>query len=447
MSEDAAWLRFLPEAIRSRIAGRRVLQAVIGNSGWLFLDKVIRLLSGVVVGVWLARYLGPQQFGELNFAIAFVALFSPLATLGLDAIVVRELIRRPDDRGEILGSAFSLKVLGASTGVVFVLVAIQLLRPADDTMLWMVGIIAVGMIFQTFDVFDFWFQSQVKSKFTVYVKGAAYMTCAIAKVVLILSDAALVAFAWVAMVEIALGGVGLAAIYTQVEQRPPQYRLALWRWPKIRELLGSSWPLFLSGVAVMVYFRIDQVMIAQISGEKEVGLYSAALRLSEVWYTIPTVLVGSATPALIEAHGRSDELYYQRLQRVFTTLARIAYVVAIPVSLLASVLVPLVYGEQFADAAPILTIHIWTALFVFLGIGLGPWMISEGMTRFYLWQTSAGAVANVVLNLFLIPRFGAVGASVATLVSQIVATYLAMSVLPKTRKIFYMETKALLLRG
>jgi PST family polysaccharide transporter len=429
------------------MVGRHNLQAIVGNSSWLFLDKFVRLVAGLTVSVWVARYLGPEQFGRLNFAIAFVALFGPLATLGLDGIVIRELVKRPDERSVILGSVFIMKLLGGFAGVGFVLAAIRLMRPTDMPAQWIVGIIAAGLVFQSFDTFDFWFQSRVRSKFTVYAKGAAFVVCAALKIVFILIGMELLAFAWLALAEIALGGIGLALIYARVERQAAGHPLVLWCWSRMRQLLATSWPMFLSGLAVMVYFRIDQVMLAELSGESEVGLYSAALRLSEIWYAIPAVLVASAMPSLVEAHAKSEDNYYRQLQRLFTNLTRIAYLVAVPMTLFASRLVPWLYGEQFAGAAPTLAIHIWTALFVFLGVAHGPWIINEGMTKFYLLQTTVAAAANVALNIVLIPEFGATGAAAATLVSQILAAYLIMSVSKKTRRIFYMETRALLMRG
>jgi PST family polysaccharide transporter len=442
---DAAWLKFLPALLRSRMVGRHGLQTVIGNSGWLLLDRALRAAVGLIVGVWLARYLGPNQYGQLNFAIAFVALFTPLATLGLDGIVVRDLVRTPDQRGVIVGSALSLKLIGGVAALIFVQAAMWQLRPADAGMRWMVGIIATGLIFQSLDAFDFWFQSLVRSRLTVYAKGAAFLVFAGIKMLLIFSRAELLAFAWATAAEVVLGAVLLALAYARASRENANRPLVLWSWRKMRELLAESWPLLLSGLAVMVYLRIDQVMLAQYRNDREVGIYSAALRLSELWYAIPTILVTSVTPSLVEAH-RASNLYYERLQQLFGTLTRSAYLVAIPVTLVSSQIVYLVYGEQFAAAGPILAIHIWTGLFVFLGVALGPWIINEGLTKFFLAQTLAGAAANVALNVFLIPRFGGVGAASATLVSQMVAAHLALCVFKRTRRIFIMQTKAILLR-
>jgi len=447
MHADAKWLKYLPAPMRGRITGRPELQAILNNSGWLFVDKFLRLLVGVSVGVWLARYLGPLQFGQLNFAVAFVALLGPFAVLGLDGIVVRELVKHPDQRNVILGATLSLKLLGGMAAFTSAQLLIWWLRPDDLLARQMVAILSVGFLFQTADAYDFWFQSQVKSRLTVAIKGSAFVLLSLVKVALIIIDAGLLAFAWASLAELALIGVGLTLVYRTTQRGNPVTGVVLWCWPRMRWLLSQSWALLFSGLAIMIYARIDQIMLAQLVGERELGLYSAALRLSEVWYAIPTIVVASASPALIASYARSSEQYYARLQRLFNNLVGLAYLVAIPMSLLSSILILWLYGPEYAGAGTVLMVHVWTALFVFLGVGLTPWVINEGMTKFYLLQTTAGAVTNTLLNLLLIPKFGAVGASIATLASQAVAAYLMLCTTSKTRKIFYMQNKAFLFRA
>lgn len=444
---DPRWLSYLPSILRNRLSGRYAFQAVIHNSGWLLLDKFLRLVVGISLGVWLARYLGPNLFGQINFAVAFVSLFAPIAMLGLDAIVVRELVRCPEQRDLILGSAFRLKLMGAVIAIILAQVAIRMLRPDDALAKQLISIVSIGLLFQSLDVFEFWFQSQVQAKYAVYVRSSSFLVLSAVKVWLIITEASLIAFIWSYLAETVCAGVGLFIMFRRLEAGPKRKSLALTFSAKMKTFLTQSWPLMLSGLAVMVYFRIDQVMLAQLSSQHEVGLYSAALRISEVWYAIPTVLIASVSPSLIDSHGKSLELYYERLQKLFTLLARIAYAVAIPTTLLATSLVPRLYGHAFDGAGFILTIHIWTALFVFLGIGLSPWIVNEGMTRFYLYQTSVGAVTNVLLNLILIPTYGGIGAAVATLISQMVTAYLMLGFSRKTRRIFLMQTKAIFMRS
>jgi len=435
------WLRFLPSFVAQRLEGRHNLQNVIGNTGWLFADKIIRLGVGLFVGVWIARYLGPAQYGTLNYAQAFVSLFAVFATLGLDGIVIRDIVRNPSCRDETLSAAFLLKLSGGFLTMLLAVGSVCLLRPEDRLVWLLVTIIASGTIFQAFDVVDFWFQSQVLSKFTVIARNAAFLVIAVVKIILILQQAPLVAFALAGLGEIVLAAAGLVAAC-----RVHGYRLQFWQGSRARmvELLRESWPLVLSGLAIIVYMQIDQIMLGQMSGDEAVGLYSAAIRLSEVWYFIPTIIVSSVFPAIVEAKKLDSAVYYERLKKLFSLLAGIAYGVSIPLTFLAPYLVRILYGQGYLAAVPILSIHIWASLFVFIGVGQGPWNITEGYMKLSLQRTVVGAMMNIVLNLLLIPGYGGVGAAVATVVSYATSAFIMNAFDSRTRPIFYCQVKALL---
>lgn len=438
---NAHWLKYLPSFARDRLTGRHGLQAALGNSGWLFADKAVRMGGGLLLMIWIARYLGPTSFGQLSFAIAFVALFGAIATLGLDGIVVRELVREQENSDEVLGSAFLLRIVGSALAVLTAVLVAGLVRPGDDAAQKLVAIVAVGTLFQAFDVVDLWSQSRVQSRYTVMARNAAFLVLVLVRVALIQAQAGVAAFAWAASAELALAGLALALSYrfqgrTWAALKP--------RLIRMRALLKESWPLMLSSFAVLVYMRIDQVMLTAMLGEREVGLYAAAVRLSEMWYVIPTVIVSSVMPSLTEARACSEEVYYRRLQTLLNLLVRTAYLVAIPVSLFAGPLMQLLYGEAYAAAGTVLAVHVWTVVFVFLGVAYSPWIYNEGRSHFWLLQTTLGACLNVLLNLWLIPSQGAIGCAIATLIAQALATWLANGLFAQTRRIFRMQTKSLL---
>jgi PST family polysaccharide transporter len=435
-----SWISYLPAAIRSRLQDRPYAQQIAGNSVWLFADKVVRAGVGLFVGVWMARYLGPAQFGQLSYAIAFVALFTPIASLGLEGITVRELVRHPEKKNEILGSVFTLKLIGGIVAFLGVLAVLSLMRHEEVQVRWLVTIVALGMIFQAVDVADLWFQSQVQSRYTVIAKNVAFLSLAGIKVWLIVTRADVVAFAWAATAEIALGAVGFYIAFRSVGNTWGTLRPAMVR---MTSLLKESWPLLLSGLAIMLYMRIDQVMLAKMVGEQAVGLYSAALRFSEAWYVIPAIVVSSVMPALTEARAKSQEQYYQRLQRMFVLLVRIAYLVAIPMTVLSSPLIHFFYGESYGPTGLILAVHIWTAVFVFLGVASGPWIVNEGLTKLSLYQTILGATSNIALNLYLIPLYGAVGAAFATVISQGLSAWLSNFFLARGRQLFWLQSNAI----
>ena len=437
-------MRCLPPFVRKRLEGRHYLQKIIRNISWLFADKIVRMGIGLLVGVWIARYLGPDQFGLFSYSAAFVTLFSIFATLGLDGIVVRDLLHNPEQKNEILGTAFLIKLVGGGVTLLLAVTTILLLRPSDSLAHSLVAIVAAGTIFQSFDVIDFWFQSRVESRWVIYARNAAFVVVSTIRILLILNHATLIAFAWAASLETVLGAVGLIIAYRANGQHVLSWNSGV---SHLIKLMSDSWPLALAGMAVAVYLRIDQIMLGQMVGNNAVGTYSAATRISEVWYFIPISIVASVSPSLIEAKKVSIELYYQRLLKLFRLMVVLALSIAVPMTFLAGYVATVLYGNEYEGVGTILAIHIWASLFVFLGVAQGPWNINEGLTQLTLLRTFVGAVANVILNLLLIPKDGAVGAAIATTVSYALAGVFLNAFSSKTRKIFLLQIHSIFTIG
>jgi PST family polysaccharide transporter len=418
------------------------LRRIVSNTGWLFIDRILRLAIGFAVGVLVARYLGPDHFGVYATALALVTLFSTIATLGIDDLLVREILLNHSERYEILGTAFVLKLLGGCLSILFAVSTIRILRPQDELTHWLVAILSTGVIFQSFDVIEHWFHSQVQARFVVLAKSTAFILSAAARAALVYLHAPLLAFAWAGAAELALGAATLVLVYVLRREH-----LLCWRFAaqRARGLLLAGWPLLLSSIAIIVYMRIDQVMLRELAGEESAGIYAAATRLSEACYFIPIAIVSSTFPAILEARSRSETLYYHRLQRLFRLLFGLALAIVVPISIFATPIVHLTYGQRYLAAGPVLAIHIWAALFVFLGVGQSRWFIAENLPRLVLYRTALGALVNVVLNFLLIPTYAAVGAALATVVSYAMAAFLANALQPRTHQLFRLQVKALVL--
>jgi PST family polysaccharide transporter len=438
---NSRWLTYLPHFIRKRVEGRQTLQKIISNSGWLFFDKVLRMGVGLVVNIWVVRYLGPDQFGRLSYSAAFAALFGTFATLGLDGIVIREIVRKPDDSREILGSALVLRLVGGIFSFIVCVVSFIVLRQNDSLGRMLVAIIAAGMVFQAFDVIDFWFQSQMQSRNTVIAKNSAFLLMAFVKIGLIVTHAPLLMFAWAVLFEIILGAIGMVLTY-----RKFGYRLKDWlsTFVRCRHLLGDSWPMILSGLSIAIYMKIDQIMLGNLAGNGAVGIYTSATKLTEIWYMIPMVIVSSVFTSIVQSKEQDEQLYKRRITRLFSLMAAISLLIAVPISLCSNLVVVAMYGTAYQAAGPVLAVHVWASLFVFYGVAQGPWDLTENLTRLAMVRIVIGATVNILLNLWLIPTYGALGAAVATVVSQALAAVLLNVLHEKTRPIFYCQLKSLL---
>lgn len=427
--------------IETRFRVSSTLRRLIVNTGWLFVLRMLRLVFAFFVGIWLARYLGPERYGTLSYALAFVVLFSPLAHLGLNGPVVREIVNDPDHRDEILGTTFLLRLSGGIFCFAAAAVAIIFIRPGDSLSHSLVAIIAFGLVFTGFEAVDIWFQSQVQVKYAVYAKSTGLVLANLAKIFFILTAASLIAFAWVAALETAVSAIALLAVY-----RYRGYFIGAWRFSlrRARSLLGISWPMILSGTLWMVYLRIDQVMLREMVGDEAVGIYSTAVRISEVWYFLPVIVSTSLFPELVKSKKIGEEVYRAAYQKVYDFLAWTSMPVVLVLTFLAGPVIRLLYGEAFSAGGVILAILIWSSPFAFMRELYGKWLVSEELTKFFMLAHGSGALINVLLNLYMIPRFGGEGAAIATLVSYTVGGYLICFAHGRTRIAGIMMTKALI---
>lgn len=408
------------------------------NTSWLFAEKILRILSNLFIGVWVARFLGPQQYGLYSYVIAFTAIFSGIAQLGLGNIVVRELVSKPSDRDNYIGTAFWLKMLGAVIVIIIVSIILPLTIDNSTTKVF-IYIIITGLFFQSFEVIEYHFQSKVLAKIISICKIIQLILSSIIKVYLILSEAKLIFFVFVILFDT----ISLATSYFisyRFEKIQTFYKN--FNSSVARKLLKDSWPLILSSIVITVYMRIDQIMIKEILGEYETGVYSVAIKISESFYFIPMLITTSVFPAIINAKNKNEHIYHLRLQRLFDLMVIIALFVAIIITLCANWLIISLFGQEYQEADQILIIHIWASLFVFVGVASEKWFIVENLQLLSFWRGFTGMIVNILLNIILIPSIGLQGAAIATLISQMISTYIFDIFNTKTRKMFLMKTKS-----
>lgn len=414
------------------------------NTSWLMAEKILRMFVGLFVGIWVARYLGPDQFGLLSYAQSFVFLFTAVATLGLDSIVVRELVRSQEQHGILIGSAFGLKLLGALLVLPVLFLAVQFTGNDTFTNL-LVFLIASATIFQSFNVIDFFYQARVQSKYVAIANSVVLAISSLVKITLILNQAPLIAFALMTLFDSVLLSLGLIFFY----KSQSKLKVSNWhfKWSVAKRLLSDSWPLLLSGFVISVYMKIDQVMIKEMLDAEAVGLYASAVKLSEAWYFIPMVIANSIFPAIIAAKASNKDLYVQRLQDLYKLMIWGGIFIAIIITPTSSFLVGSLYGESYQEASSILMIHVWAGIFVCAGIASNKWLISENLQVYSMINTFVGAILNVLMNYYLIDKIGINGAAIATLISYSVAAYLMLYVHSATRVNFFHLTKALNIFG
>jgi PST family polysaccharide transporter len=433
-----AWLRYAPKFLRQRLATAES-RKVVANIGWLTVDRLIRMVLGLGVGVWVARYLGPDLYGAYSYAIAIVAMFSAFSTLGIESILVRDLVKEPEQSNRLLGTAFILQLTGAIAAFLGAFYIVKSLQPENALIHGLVAITATGTFFQAFNVIDYWYQSKVASKFTVVAKNTAFITISIVKILCISLQASIIAFALAGVAELAIGALGILITYLSFSKQS----LLKWRFHSrtAKFLVTQSWPLLLTDLVILIYMRIDQIMLGNLVGQAEVGLYSLAVRLTEVWTFVPMVVSSSFFPSIVNAKEASQEDYYSKLQKLYNFLTWLGIGIAASITA-SSWMIKLLLGTEYEPVAPILQISIWSIIFIFQGVARGKWLVTENLQRFSYWYIGMGGITNIILNFLWIPYYGGKGAALATLISQAVVAIIAPFCFSSTRISSKMLVKA-----
>ena len=387
----------------------------------LVAQRGIRILLELFVGIWVARYLGVKQFGVYIYALSFVDLFAPFFHLGLPNIVVRDIIREPNSINEILGTTFILKLIGGITTLFLALSIIMYLRPGDTLFHLLIGIIAVGKIFNAFETIDFWFQSQINSKYIAISKITAYCFVSLFKVFLIKIKAPLIAFVIAFSLEIFISSIMLVINY-----RVSGLFISSWLFHirRAKSLLHESWPALLSVTAIIIQARIDQVMLGQMINESEVGQYSVAMRLIEVFAFAPGIICQSIAPLIAKAKLISKQLYYERLTNIYRLMFILFLITAIPIIIFSRQIVLLLYGQDYELASQLLPLFSIRLFFTNFGVAKSLFITNDSLFVYSLITAILGAVTNIVCNYIFIPRYASIGALWATIFSFGVMTFM-----------------------
>lgn len=403
------------KTIVHKILRQKTLKKVAANFTWLLSERLLLMATTMVVGIYVARNLGPENYGVLNFAISFVGIFMAMSELGLANVMVKELVNHENMHNKLMGTSFLLKLAG-SVIMFATIMAASWIADTDQQEKLLMYIIAGGVIISSFQSIRFYFQSQVLSKYEAIARTSAMVVLSIAKIIMVIVEAPLIYFGYAYLLRDLAQTASLIYFY-----RKKKGSVFNWSFDKsiAKGLFYDCWPIVISGLVISIHMKIDQVMINQMIGSTEVGYYAAAAKLSRVWLFLPTIIVSSVYPLLIKYKKESDDLYKKQLKKLYDLMVVLALSIAIPTTLLSNWVVDIIYGPEYIKTGQVLALHIWTALFVFMGIVRGNWTVIEKQQKYNPIIQAVGAVVNVSLNYFLISGYGVTGAAVATLITAV----------------------------
>lgn len=431
--------------IKSNVLNSEVAVKIIKNSSWMVGDKVFTMIIGVFVTAIVARYFGPESYGQFNYALSFVTLFTALSTLGLETLTVKAIVDKEQDEGTILCTSLVLRVIGGIILTFIAVILIRLIEPNDSNTHLVVVILSLTMVFKALEVIEYWIQAHQRAKISSVVRMTSYIIIAAFKIGMVLLGGNLIHFALIHMLNVIIIGIGLIIAYFRNREEKFKWKVDI---DYAKSILSQSWYLILSGLMVTLYMQIDKVMLGSLMPTKvEVGVYSAAVSIASMWYFVPMAIITSFQPVIMSKKKTNEESYLKSVQLLYTIVAWLGIGFGMFVLIFSNPIVNILYGTEYQRASSILSVSIWAGTFAMLGSARGIWLISEGLQRYSVIYISAGAIINIVLNYLLIPVIGGYGAAVATLISQVTVALIAPLFIKKTRIASLMMLKAFKLEG
>lgn len=412
---------------------------VVRNVYWAVLGKVVNIVSGLLVGILVARYLGPENFGLMNYVISYVTLFSILAAFGLDSIEIRELSKHYADKETIMGSAFAIRLVFAALTILLILLTLWRFE-SDAYTSAMVMVYSLSLIFSALNVIRNYFTSIVLNEYVVKTEIARTVFGAVIKVILLVGRCSLTWFIVATTFDFVLVGSGYLYSYNKKGGS-----LRAWRadrsvaWMLIRE----AFPLLLSGTAIIIYTKINAVMIRNMMDNASVGQFSVAARITELAIFLPSVIAQTITPLLVQAHQENPARYREKRQLFMDLMVWSAVAMALAMSLPAAPVIRILYGEKYLSAIPVLQIMAWKAVFMALFSASGQMIIIENLQRYAVMRNIVGCIVSVALNFLLIPFWGIVGSAVAAVSTMAFSGYVTHFFIKPYRFLIPIQTKAI----
>ena len=414
----------------------------VKNASWLVFGKIAQMAINFVVTMLTARYLGPSNYGLIGYAGAYTAFFMSFCTLGINSVLVKEFISEPEKEGEIIGTTIVLRIISSILSAFFILCIVLFVDSGEPTTIAVVVLCSIGVIFHTFEVFNYWFQAHLQSKITAIVSLIAYAVTALYKVILLILGKSVLWFAFATSIDYICIGILLFLMYYLKKGKPLKFSFAC-----SRRLLKQSYHFIIAGLMVSIYGQTDKLMLKQMIDDSEVAFYSAAVSICNVWCFVLTAIIDSVYPSIMEANGKDEKLFVKRNKQLYAIVFYISMFVSILFMIFSPLAIKILYGKDYMPAINPLRIITWYTAFSYLGVARNAWLVckkrQDKLKHIYVFS----ALINVVLNALLIPNLGATGAAIASLIAQVTTSLIFPLFIKDLRENSIMMLEAILLKG
>lgn len=413
---------------------------IFGNSMWQISEKILTMLLSVFVTGIVARYLGTEKYGIVNYVISVVMIFTAFSTLGTEKITINDLVNNKYSKEDILGTSFIIRIFGGLLLILISQITLYIITKGDNLSQVLGIVLGTSMIFKSFEVIEYYLQSKMNLKIVSIIRFSTAMIVSISKILVVVFDLGMIGFIFTYLIDAVFAGL-LFFIWYKIKDKNK------WKFNKkyAKNLLSRCWYIAVSGLMVTIYMRIDQVMLgSMLSSKTENGIYSAAVRIAEMWYFIPLAIIASFQPVIMKRKNEgNEEEYKSNTQRLYDVVSIIGIMFGLLISIFGGIAVNILYGEEYIEASYVLSISVWAGLFATLGSAQSVWLIAENKQKYTLLYTVIGAVVNVTLNAVLIPLWAAKGAALATLIAQFIANIVVLLFFKETRKSIIMVLKSI----
>ena len=410
------------------------------NTSWMVFGRLFKALIAFIVGIFVARYLGPDRYGVLNYAIGVSSLFVVFTSMGLNRVLTLDFVRKSYSDEALLGSSLFLRNIGALISLLSVILFLIISKSDLETTLLTI-ICSISFFARPFENLRFLFEAKVWAKNIAIVEAIQCILSSLLRIyfILVKEDVLWFAVSWLS--EWIFVSLGYVYVY---RKKINKHWIFDYNKDAIFHLLRQGFPLLLSGIAIVVYQQIDKIMIRDMlifDGDEQLGFYSVAARIMPFVFLIPQMLSKALVPALLNSESNQDK-YKKRLQLYLDIMTWTGISLSM---ILITISKPLIwfYGQEFSSSVILLQIMALKGVFFTMSLSSGLWIISQGLNKWALLRNLAGAITNIILNLFMIPLYGALGASYATVISLIISSFLVHPLVPSLRPIFYLQFKSL----
>lgn len=415
---------------------------VIANMSWLMGGKIVNMILSFFVSLATARYLGPSNFGSINYVAAYVSFFSSIASLGLSVIVIKEVSSGEEDDNKVIWTGILMRFLTAVASTIAVVAFFAIAKRNDPLLVPIAALESIAILASAFDTFMYWFQGKLLGKYVSIAGVIAYLAMSLYRLYLLANGADILWFAFATSVDTLVLALVLFIFYVKENGFRPVISL-----PLGRKLLKQSYHYLISGLIAILYSKIDQIMLGDMLDKASVGLYSAALAIAGLWGMIPSAFIQSVSPILYKNAQTDRGMFLKRLKQSYAGIWFLNVCWSLAISLFSYWVVLLLYGAEYMGARKALIIVVWYSGISSLGSLTQVYLATENKNKYINYFALAGLVTDVVLNALLIPHFGITGAAVATLATYCVIHIVMPLVIKDTREAAVLILQGMIFRG